>query len=258
MFTSIEIPHLAAGQKISEYKKVFLAATESLHKDEQCCACLPIYIYRTEGEKQIAFAAVNEEDINKAFKFLEDNIDGPPCLFTESSKFFDIKSRDSTFMDAIRSYYFELLKVATHVEMSGEAFLKRFFTNIPGGKRFLELDEVRKELKPKITRAVLLTMFKTIMPKIQNKLSGHDSAAPVEGDQFLFPISSEKESEQPPSSYKTTSIIFGHEWNQTNLAAQKKRRIIAAKPSKSARGPHILIVQGVLGGWYFKCVLGGF
>ena len=92
----------------------------------------------------------------------------------------------------------------------------------------MELDEVKKELKPGITRSVLLTMLKTIMPKIQKKLSCHNSPAPVEGDQFVFPISSERESEQPPSgpsSYKTTSIIFGHEWNQTNLAAQKKRRI---------------------------------
>ena len=82
MFTSVEIPHLQAGQKIADYQKIFLAATATL-TDDQCSTCLPIYVDRTEEEKQIAFAAAAEESLEKAFKFLEYYIDGPPCLFTE-------------------------------------------------------------------------------------------------------------------------------------------------------------------------------
>ena len=78
MITSIEIPHLAKGQSIAQFKKVFSAATATL-KPEQQLACLPVYIHRTEGEKQLAFTASEEETLQAAFKFLEDLIDGPPC-----------------------------------------------------------------------------------------------------------------------------------------------------------------------------------
>ena len=67
MFTSVEIPHLQAGQKIADYKKIFLAATATLAKDDQRRACLPLYVDRTEGEKQIAFAAAAEDNLEKAF-----------------------------------------------------------------------------------------------------------------------------------------------------------------------------------------------
>ena len=77
MITSIEIPHLAKGQSIAQFKKVFSAATATL-KPEQQLACLPVYIHRTEGEKQLAFTASEEETLQAAFKFLEDLIDGPP------------------------------------------------------------------------------------------------------------------------------------------------------------------------------------
>ena len=89
MITSIEIPHLAKGQPIMQFKKVFSAATATL-KPEQKLACLPVYIHRTEGEKQLTFTASEEETLQAAFKFLEDLFDGPPCKFTESTKFFNM------------------------------------------------------------------------------------------------------------------------------------------------------------------------
>ena len=105
MITSIEIPHLAKGQKIAQFKKVFLAATSTL-KPEQQLACLPVYIHRTEGEKELAFTASEEADVKAAFKFLEDLIDGPPCRFTESMTFFNLLPVNSS-MDGIRSYFFQ-------------------------------------------------------------------------------------------------------------------------------------------------------
>ena len=91
MITSIEIPHLAKGQSIAQFKKVFSAATATL-KPEQQLACLPVYIHRTEGEKQLAFTASEEETLQAAFKFLEDLIDGPPCKFTESTQFPNLRN----------------------------------------------------------------------------------------------------------------------------------------------------------------------
>ena len=47
IFPVLRIPHLAKGQKIAQFKKVFLAATSALQPDQQL-ACLPVYIQRTE------------------------------------------------------------------------------------------------------------------------------------------------------------------------------------------------------------------
>ena len=54
--TTLEIPHLAKGQTIAEFRKIYAAAGAAL-KPEQLLACLPVYIHRTEGEKKLAFTA---------------------------------------------------------------------------------------------------------------------------------------------------------------------------------------------------------
>ena len=50
MISTIEIPHLAKGQSIADFKKIYLASAETLTQ-EQKLACLPIYVHRSEGEK---------------------------------------------------------------------------------------------------------------------------------------------------------------------------------------------------------------
>ena len=83
MITSVEIPYLAEGQTISDYRKIFIASTATLNAKQ--LRCLPLYIHRTEGERQLAFTAATKASQDEAFKFLEDMIDGSPCVFTESA-----------------------------------------------------------------------------------------------------------------------------------------------------------------------------
>ena len=197
MFTSVEIPHLAQGQSIADYKRVFLAATATLEKDAQRIACLPLYVNRTAGEKQLAFAAATKDTLDEAFTFLEEFIDGPPCVFSESSRFFDLKPNDITSMDSIRSYYFELLEVSGRAKIPGDTFLKRFLTNIPGGNKIMT--EIEDDMKPTMTGEQLLNTFKKIMPKIQKRLSADDSSSQAASDQFVFPVSSTHSVETPPA-----------------------------------------------------------
>ena len=143
MISTIEVPHLSKGQKIAEYKKIFKASTAAL-TDPQRLACLPMYVHRTEGEKQLAFTAATKDTLDIAFKFLEDLIDGRPCIFTESMKFFQLMPKD-TSIDGIRSYYFELHEISTRAEITPDVFLKRFLSNTPGGKKlFNEKKDVIK------------------------------------------------------------------------------------------------------------------
>ena len=80
MITSMEIPHLAEGQTISNYRKIFIASTATLNAKQQL-GCFPLYIHRTEGERQLAFTAATKASQDEAFKFLEDMIDEVPvCL----------------------------------------------------------------------------------------------------------------------------------------------------------------------------------
>ena len=104
MITSVEIPHLAEGQTISDYRKIFIASTATLNTKQQP-GCLPLYIHRTEGERQLAFTAATKASQDVVFKFLEDMIDESPCVFTESAKFFNMLPVNAT-IDGLRSYYF--------------------------------------------------------------------------------------------------------------------------------------------------------
>ena len=116
MITSVEIPHLAEGQTISDYRKIFIASTATLNTKQQL-GCHPLYIHRTEGERQLAFTAATKASQDEVFKFLEDMIDESPYVFTESAKFFNMLPVNAT-IDGLRSYYFELQDVAIRAEIS--------------------------------------------------------------------------------------------------------------------------------------------
>ena len=116
MITSVEIPHLAEGQTISDYRKIFIASTATLNAKQQL-GCLPLYIHRTEGERPLAFTAATKASQDEVFKFLEDMIDESPRVFTESAKFFNMLPVNTT-IDGLRSYFFELQEVAIRVEIS--------------------------------------------------------------------------------------------------------------------------------------------
>ena len=130
--TSVEIPHLAEGHTISDYRKIFIASTATLNAKQQL-GCLPLYIHRTEGERQLAFTAATKASQDEVFKFLEDMIDESPCVFTESVKFFSMLPVNTT-IDGLRSYYFELQEVAIREEISRGYLLNVSSSTSPGEK----------------------------------------------------------------------------------------------------------------------------
>ena len=105
---SIEIPHITKGQKVVDYKRIYKAAA-TLLSDEQKRAYLPVYIHRSEGEKNIAFQAAEKASLDDSFKYLEELIDGAPCIITECGRLFTMKPKDSS-VDSIRSYFSRAIK----------------------------------------------------------------------------------------------------------------------------------------------------
>ena len=188
MITTIEVPHLAKGQKVAEYKKIYLASTATL-KDEQKLACLPLYIHRSEGERQLAFTATKEENVNAAFTFLEELIDGAPCKFTESDKFFNLLPCN-TSMDGLRSYYFQLSEIAVRAEIPSDVFIMRFLTNAPGGKRVFK--EYKDTVKAGLDVAGMTAFFKIIMEKLDRNSAQVSELSDNKEESFTFPVFNEE------------------------------------------------------------------
>ena len=188
MLNAIDIPHLAKGQKIAEYKKVYLASAAALTAEQQL-SCLPVYIHRTEGEQRLAFAAAAKDTLANGFKFLEEIIDGKICIITECEKFFALMPKELS-MDGIRSYYFELYELATRAEMQPDVFVKRFLTNIPGGRKLYV--EKKAAIKADMTADNVTDFFKDIMEKLQKRIGGESpgmlSPKVIKEEQFLFPV----------------------------------------------------------------------
>ena len=132
IITSMEIPHLAEGQTISDYRKIFIASTATLNAKQQL-GCFPLYIHRTEGERQLTFTAATKTSQDEVFKFLENMIDESPCVFTESAKFFNMLPVNTT-IDGLRSYYFELQEVVIRAEISRGYLLNVSSPTYPGEK----------------------------------------------------------------------------------------------------------------------------
>ena len=189
IITSVDIPHLAEGQTRSDYRKIFIASTAAL-SDKQQLGCLPLYIHRTEGERQLAFTAATKSSQDEAFKFLEDMIDGSPCVFTESTKFFNMLPKNTT-IDGLRSYYVEQHEVALRAKLSREVFAKRFLTNVPGGKKLFEDNKV--EIDDPNSSIKVDNFFKKILAKLKGKCEPAQEKVKVKEEPSVFPVHDQEE-----------------------------------------------------------------
>lgn len=70
-------------------------------------------------------------------------------------------------MGGIRSYYFDLLEQADRAEIQSDFFIKRFLSNIPGGKKLFI--EKKNQIKANMSSDEIHSFFKNIMEKIQRK-----------------------------------------------------------------------------------------
>lgn len=185
---AVEIPHIAKGQKIADYKRVY-SATTTLLTDAQKRAYLPVYLNRSEGEKNIAFQAAEKATLDDAFKFLEELIDGSPCIITECEKFFSLKP-SSCSTDSIRSYFFQLNEQAKRAEIKADVFIKRFLTNIPGGKKLYK--DKKDDITDEMTNAQVITFFKAVLEKLQKRQKAEHDSPDIKTEPFTFQVEEEE------------------------------------------------------------------
>ena len=187
MISSVEIPHLAEGQTISDNRKIFIASTATLNAKQQL-GCLPLYIHRTEGERQLAFTAATKASQDEVFKFLEDMIDESPCVFTESAKFFNMLPINTT-IDGLRSYYFELQEVAIQAEISRGYLLNVSSPTYLGKKLFednnTEIDDLNSSIKA--------DNFFKIFAKLKRKCDPAQEKVKLKEEPSVFPVRDQEE-----------------------------------------------------------------
>ena len=159
MLSTVEVPHLKPGQKMKDYKRLFKAATVG-YKDNEKLGCLAVYIHRTDGEKELAYQASEKTTLDAAFTFLEELIDGPPCEFLQAEEFFAMKP-NGTSMDAVRSYFFELYEVSKSAKMPTDVFIKRFLSNVLGGKKLYDSNKTRLSILAYNSTPHFLKKYKT-------------------------------------------------------------------------------------------------
>jgi hypothetical protein len=182
MLSTVEVPHLKPGQKIKDYKRLFKAATVG-YKDADKLGCLAVYIHRTDGEKELAYQASEKESLDAAFTFLEELIDGPPCEFLESEEFFKLNPKGPS-VDAIRSYFFELYGVSKSAKIPTDVFLKRFLSNVSGGKKLY--DSNKEAIKTGLSDDEIVTVFKSIMEKLRKRTEEEVKEAKEESFVFSY------------------------------------------------------------------------
>ena len=148
-----------------DYKRIYKAAT-TLLSDEQKRAYLPIYVHRSEGEKNIAFQASEKTSLDESFKYLEELIDGAPCIITECDRLFRMKPKDSS-VDSIRSYFFQSHEQSKRAEIPSDVFLKLFLTNIPGGKKVYK--DKKEAIIANMSDDQVVNLFKVVLEKLQKR-----------------------------------------------------------------------------------------
>ena len=66
--TPTNVPALAPGEKVAQWRRGYLAAAATLTKEENI-AILPIYVNRTKGEHEIAhLVTIKEAEVNDALE----------------------------------------------------------------------------------------------------------------------------------------------------------------------------------------------
>ena len=91
--TPTNVPALALGEKVAQWRRGYLAATATLTKEEKI-AILPIYVNRTKGENEIAHLATKEAEVKDALDLIEKLIDGMTSIVKLTNSFFDVSAKD--------------------------------------------------------------------------------------------------------------------------------------------------------------------
>ena len=157
--TPTNVPALALGEKVAQWRRGYLAATATLTKEEKI-AILPIHVKRTKGENEIAHLATKEAEVKDALDLIEKLIDGMTSIVKLTNSFFDVSAKDKD----ITSLFFELLAAGKACHVTYDLIMIRFCGLVKNGEKFYEDNQAK--ITSEMTEATMMALFQAAKAKI--------------------------------------------------------------------------------------------
>ena len=183
---SIMVPHLAEGQKVKDWRRMYLAATALLTEDQKI-ALIPVYVSRNAGETDIAHICAQKKPLKAALDELELLIDGAPSRMIMLNRFWELKPASRDF-NGLTSFFFTLQAGAKGARVPNDVMLLRYLNFVPNGEKFFAQNE--DTITEDISDEDSLTVFKKIQTKlVRNEHDASGMAVKKEkDDSFIFNV----------------------------------------------------------------------
>ena len=81
--------------------------------------------------------------------------------------------------------------------MSNVAFVKRFLTNIPGGKKLFDENKDKIVAEQLNTEDKVTSFFKSLLPKLKKRLDTGATSQSFKEEPFVFPVRAERNEDMP-------------------------------------------------------------
>ena len=139
--SSTTIPHIAAGQTVQDWRRKFLAATETID-DKQRKTIIPKYVHRNDEEVLIAEAVCKKETLVNALKELESRIDGDPSRMTRVNEFWALEPTSTSYI-GLASYFFMLKYEAAFAGITNEMLVIKFLNGVLAGEKIYKSNKAK-------------------------------------------------------------------------------------------------------------------
>lgn len=194
--TAPEIPALKKGQKVRDWRGLYVAATAGI-APAQSIAYLPLYVGRDEGEQAIAESAGDKTTLAEALDELQALIDGPPSRVELLNAALDMKPTRLDY-GGMTSYFFRMLKEAKRAKITYDIILLRFLKHVRNGSKFY--NDKEDDFKVDMTEAKCLALFKELQAKLKMGTAAEGVKIKNEQDTesgFVFNVSEESDDNMP-------------------------------------------------------------
>ena len=145
---SMEIPHLKPGQKGSDWRGLYIAATLLL-EETQKIGYLPIAVDRTPADQKWAFAAAEKDKLADALDELELRLDGKKNRFQAMGDFFNLQPSRPVTSETLSEFFFGVREAGIAANVTNDLIALKFIQHIPGGNKLFtdQEDKIDTDMK---------------------------------------------------------------------------------------------------------------
>ena len=163
---SLSVPRLAPGQKVGEWRQLFISTTALLKEETQKIAILPVYVDRTPTEQRLAQIAAKKPTLNEALDELELLIDGTSSAVSHAREFFKCVLKDVSAQSQT-AFFWDLMDLGLVASIPSDVIIMKFLAGVPTGEKMHK--ELKADIKSGLTEDGFLSLFHKIQPHLGGK-----------------------------------------------------------------------------------------